>query len=221
MDRVTLVSSDPYLIDAVRGPLRDAGYNVVTLSGAEETEPDPAAAPDILALDWRQTPLQPAPPFALLSRAWPKARTIVVVAPDQIPDLPPGLEDFILPPIHPDEFVARVRQALCRRRGADSAGLLTAGDLTLDLTNFQALVAGQAVPLTYMEYQLLRYLMTNAGDVVTRDTLLNRVWGYDYYGGSRTVDVHIRRLRAKLGATAARHIETIRNAGYRFVDSPS
>ena len=221
MDRVTLVSPDPSLIVSLRLPLRDAGYDVVTLSGGEEAQPDPAAAPDVLALDWRGTPLQPAPPFALLTQAWPRALTIAVVTHHQLPEMPPALEDFVLPPIPPEEFVARVRQALWRRRGANPADLLVAGDLTLDRTSFQVLVGGQAVPLTYMEYQLLRYLMTHAGAVVTRDTLLNRVWGYDYYGGSRTVDVHIRRLRAKLGAVAARHIETVRHAGYRFVESPA
>ena len=221
MFQVTLVSGDESLITSLRGPLADAGYDVVALSGSEEAEPDPAAAADVLAVDWRGMPLRPAAPFAELRRAWPRALLVAVVTSDQLADLPPGLEDFVLPPLSPQEFVARIRQALWRRRGASLDDLIVAGDLTLDLTNFQVLVGRQAIALTYMEYQLLRYLMTHAGIVVTRETLLNRVWGYDYYGGIRTVDVHIRRLRAKLGSVAARQIETVRNAGYRFVEMPS
>ncbi len=220
MFQVTLVSGDASLITSLRGPLVDAGYEVVALAGSEESEPDPAAAADVLAVDWRGASLRPAPPFVEMRRAWPRALLIAVVTSDQLADLPPNIEDFVLPPLAPEEFVARIRQALWRRRGAGPGDLIVAGDLRLDLTSFQVLVGGQAIALTYMEYQLLRYLMTHAGMVVTRETLLNRVWGYDYYGGMRTVDVHIRRLRAKLGSVAARQIETVRNAGYRFAEVP-
>jgi DNA-binding response OmpR family regulator len=86
----------------------------------------------------------------------------------------------------------------------------------LNLETYQAAVAGKALDLTYMEYELLRFLAARPGKVFTRETLLSRVWGYEYYGGARTVDVHVRRLRAKLGEEHAHLIETVRSVGYRF-----
>ena len=215
MYRVTIVSADRALTENLRQPLRAAGYDVVVWSGAEEVEPDPAAAPDILALDWRD---QAAPARSPFAEAWPNALVLAVVTPSQLADLDPAqmVEDFIVPPVHPEEFVARVRQALWRSRGAKPQNLLVAGGLSLDLASYQVSAAGRPITLTYKEYELLRFLMTHAGTVFKRDTLLNRVWGYDYYGGGRTVDVHIRRLRSKLPPTSAGYIETVRNVGYRF-----
>ena len=95
--------------------------------------------------------------------------------------------------------------------------MLRRGPLVIDLERYTVTVDGEVVDLTYKEYELLRFLATNPGKPFTREALLNQVWGYDYYGGSRTVDVHIRRIRAKI----ERHepfIETLRNVGYRFVD---
>jgi DNA-binding response OmpR family regulator len=94
--------------------------------------------------------------------------------------------------------------------------LIERGPLVLNLETYQAGIAGRALDLTYMEYQLLRFLATHPGKVFTRETLLSRVWGYEYYGGARTVDVHVRRLRAKLGEEHAHLIETVRSVGYRF-----
>jgi two-component system, OmpR family, alkaline phosphatase synthesis response regulator PhoP len=95
--------------------------------------------------------------------------------------------------------------------------VVRAGDLTLDLANYRVAVAGRPVELTFKEYELLRFLVQNPDKVLTREALLKRVWGYDYFGGSRTVDVHIRRLRSKLEDRGHVFIETIRNVGYRFV----
>ena len=86
----------------------------------------------------------------------------------------------------------------------------------MDLVNYTVHVAGRHVELTYKEYELLRFLATNRDRVFTRETLLNKVWGYDFYGGARTVDVHIRRLRSKIEDRHNVFIETVRNVGYRF-----
>ena len=91
------------------------------------------------------------------------------------------------------------------------------GDLVLNLETYQAAISGRPIDLTYMEYELLKFLASHPGKVFTRETLLSRVWGYEYYGGARTVDVHVRRLRAKLGSEHEQLIGTIRNVGYRFV----
>lgn len=127
-------------------------------------------------------------------------------------------DDFVILPALPEELAARVRMAV-RKRTPESSDIIRAGDLTLDLANYRVAVAGHPVELTFKEYELLRFLMQNPDKVLTREALLKRVWGYDYFGGSRTVDVHIRRLRSKLEDRGHVFIETIRNVGYRFVAS--
>ena len=94
--------------------------------------------------------------------------------------------------------------------------LVEHGPLALNLETYQAAVEGRPLDLTYMEYELLRFLATHPGKVFTREILLSRVWGYEYFGGARTVDVHVRRLRAKLGEEHANLIQTVRSVGYRF-----
>lgn len=125
-------------------------------------------------------------------------------------------DDFLLLPALPEELAARLRMAV-RRRTPESGNLIRAGELTLDIANYRVAVAGDPVELTFKEYELLRFLVQNPDKVLTREALLKRVWGYDYFGGSRTVDVHIRRLRSKLEDRGHVFIETIRNVGYRFV----
>jgi DNA-binding response OmpR family regulator len=93
------------------------------------------------------------------------------------------------------------------------------GDLVINLETYQAAVGGRPLDLTYMEHELLKFFATHPGKVFTRETLLSRVWGYEYYGGARTVDVHVRRLRAKLGDDHAGWIQTVRSVGYRFGQS--
>ena len=93
------------------------------------------------------------------------------------------------------------------------------GALTLNLETYQASIANKPLDMTYMEYELLKFLAQNPGKVFTREILLSRVWGYEYYGGARTVDVHVRRLRAKLGEEHAALIQTVRSVGYRFGES--
>ena len=143
---------------------------------------------------------------------------IAVVRSDQLAtfDFSVGFDDFIVHPALPDEIAARVRHAIWLKSGIDSDNTLTAGDLKIDLANYKVYVGGRPIDLTYKEYELLRFLATNQDKVFTREALLNRVWGYDFYGGARTVDVHIRRLRSKIEDATHTFIETVRNVGYRF-----
>jgi DNA-binding response OmpR family regulator len=127
-----------------------------------------------------------------------------------------ALDDFLLSGASPDELCARVRQALWKRHGVDARNILKCGDLEMDLANYTVHISGKPVGLTYKEYELLRFLATNRDRVYNRETLLNKVWGYDFYGGARTVDVHIRRLRSKIEEHHRPFIETVRNVGYRF-----
>jgi DNA-binding response OmpR family regulator len=128
-------------------------------------------------------------------------------------------DDFCFAPFHPAELEARVRHLLWRVGGSVRPDLIEYRELALNIETYQASIGGHPLDLTYMEYELLKFLAQNPGKVFTREMLLNRVWGYEYYGGARTVDVHVRRLRAKLGEEHAGLIQTVRSVGYRFGQS--
>ena len=128
-------------------------------------------------------------------------------------------DDFCLSPFHPRELEARLRHQLWRAGRGGQPEVVEYGDLMLNLETYQAGIDGRPLDLTYMEYELLKFLAQHPGKVFTRETLLSRVWGYEYYGGARTVDVHVRRLRAKLGEEHAGLIQTVRSVGYRFGQS--
>lgn len=130
-----------------------------------------------------------------------------------------GVHDILLPTTGPAEVDARLR-LLTSRRAAEtttSDGSLAVGDLVIEETTYTARLKGRALELTYKEFELLKYLAQHAGRVFTRAQLLQEVWGYDFFGGTRTVDVHVRRLRAKLGPEYDAMIGTVRNVGYKFV----
>ena len=128
-------------------------------------------------------------------------------------------DDFVVAPVDASELAARLHHRLRRAGHEGSTSIVEQGGLHLNLETYQASIDGRPLDLTYMEYELLKFLTQNPGKVFTREILLSRVWGYDYYGGARTVDVHIRRLRAKLGEEQANLIQTVRSVGYRFGQS--
>ncbi|MGC8462480.1 MAG: winged helix-turn-helix domain-containing protein [Acidimicrobiales bacterium] len=129
-------------------------------------------------------------------------------------------DDLCVEPVRTEELALRIVLLLHRHGTEVHRDLVTHGPLVLDLETYQAAVDGRTLDLTYMEYELLRFLASRPGKVFTRETLLSRVWGYEYYGGARTVDVHVRRLRAKLGEEHAHLIQTVRSVGYRFGQTP-
>ncbi len=128
-------------------------------------------------------------------------------------------DDFCMTPFQPRELEARIAHLFWRTGRGTRPELVEYGPLVLNLETYQAAVGRRPLDLTYMEYELLKFLATHPGKVFTRETLLSRVWGYEYYGGARTVDVHIRRLRAKLGDEHVNLISTVRSVGYRFGQS--
>jgi len=127
-----------------------------------------------------------------------------------------GFTDFILSPVDRVELRVRLGMLHTVNPSITEEEIIRFRDLELNTATYQATVGGEPRDLTFMEYELLRFLVENPGRVWSRDQILNRVWGYDYFGGSRTVDVHIRRLRAKLGEERASWITTVRSVGYRF-----
>ena len=130
-----------------------------------------------------------------------------------------GIDDVILDTAGPAEVEARLRLAVGRtvEAAVEEGGPITAGALVIDEATYSVRLRGRLLDLTYKEFELLKYLAQHPGRVFTRSQLLQEVWGYDYFGGTRTVDVHVRRLRAKLGTDYEVLIGTVRNVGYRFV----
>ena len=137
---------------------------------------------------------------------------------DAISQYDPALnpDELLICPASDDELSLRVQQAVYRVNGPSGSQALSIGDLSIDLERYEVSVAGRRVTLTYKEFQLLALLASNPGRVYTRDALLSQVWGYDYLGGTRTVDVHVRRLRSKVESPGRSFVETIWNVGYRF-----
>lgn len=131
-----------------------------------------------------------------------------------------GADDFLVATASSGEISARLDMMIRRSGRGEDPTVIKIGDLTVNPENYQVYVRGQPLDLTYKEFELLKFLAQRPGRVCDRDLLLREVWGYDYFGGTRTVDVHIRRLRAKLGAEHETLIETIRNVGYRLVPRP-
>ena len=190
-------------------------------SAVNRAEPDDGWAGAIICAD-----ADPEGGFALCralrKRDLPLEPVLLLVSGTQLGDLELRddlFDDFCLAPFHPRELEARLKHLFWRTGRGTRPDLVEYGDLVLNLETYQAAISGEPLDLTYMEYELLKFLSSHPGKVFTRETLLSRVWGYEYYGGARTVDVHVRRLRAKLGEEHANLIQTVRSVGYRFGQS--
>jgi DNA-binding response OmpR family regulator len=204
---------------ALHSDLRSLGYQVAALSLDRVGERPPASVA-VLATEGA---------IAACARASEEIRSS---AEDAVPILwvvdPPDLgalerhnglfDDFLRIPYATPELDARLRRLRRDAGGADTE-VVRIGRLEMDPGSYRASVDGRPLKLTYMEYELLRYLASRPGRIHTREAILRGVWGYDYYGGMRTVDVHVRRLRAKLGQEHARMIETVRGVGYGLLGS--
>ena len=147
-----------------------------------------------------------------------KLPVLAVVPKDRVFDYDPSLnpDEFILCPFAQEELVARVKQAIYRVNGPSGNQVLKIGQLLIDLEKYEVMMTGRRVSLTYKEFQLLVLLASSPGRVYSREMLLSQIWGYEYLGGTRTVDVHVRRLRSKIEDPDNSFIETIWNVGYRF-----
>jgi DNA-binding response OmpR family regulator len=160
-----------------------------------------------------------------LCRSWRSAcdeRSVALVGlvpSDRVGELEPhwGLDDFLVYPSTTAELLARLRFLLSRLALSAPANGLRLGDLSMDFDRYEVTLRSETLYLTFKEYELLKFLATHLDRVFTREALLAQVWGYDYYGGTRTVDVHVRRLREKLGPRYGELIQTVRQVGYRFV----
>jgi DNA-binding response OmpR family regulator len=217
---IAIVSNQDDVQRLVTAALATTDYRLATLPHADSTVDELAQNPPYVLIfdhgdgghgqEWRTlaTHEQLREHTALLA--------LVRIEQPQLLEEMPQPEDFVLWPATPVEVLLRVRAILRRRANVDAENILRCGDLLIDLANYKVMLEGHPIELTFKEYELLRFLASNRDKVFTREALLNRVWGYDYFGGARTVDVHIRRLRSKIEDRGHAFIETIRNVGYRF-----
>ena len=193
---------------------------VLPLEAAALVDAPPA---DVVVLDARRELVAARATSRLLRTTGASAPLLAVVTEGALAAVASdwGLDDVVLDSAGPAEVEARIRLALGRVEAAAAAVSRTeeirSGDLAIDEATYQARVGARTLDLTFKEFELLKYLAQHPGRVFTRAQLLQEVWGYDYFGGTRTVDVHVRRLRAKLGPEREALIGTVRNVGYKFV----
>jgi DNA-binding response OmpR family regulator len=193
---------------------------VLPLDAAALVDAPPA---DVVLLDARRDLLAARATSRVLRATGASVPLVAIVTEGGLAAVAPdwGLDDVMLDTAGPAEVEARIRLGLGRVEaaavGGDRSEEIRSGDLAIDEATYQARIGGRALDLTFKEFELLKYLAQHPGRVFTRAQLLQEVWGYDYFGGTRTVDVHVRRLRAKLGPEREALIGTVRNVGYKFV----
>ena len=173
------------------------------------------ARPDVLLIDMTSIPAGDAACADL--RREKKLPVLAIAAPEIAFSLDGTVDDFAVSPVNSRELAARARRLAAHEAPHKASPQIIAGIITIDPDKYEVSVGGRPVALTFREFELLRFLASNPGRVFTRDLLLNHVWGDDFFGGDRTVDVHIRRLRSKIQDETHVYIETVRNIGYRFV----
>jgi DNA-binding response OmpR family regulator len=217
---VLVVEDEEAIASLVRAYLERDGYSVTSVgTGAEALAELERERPQLIVLD---IGLPDIDGFELCRRvrATSSVPIIVLTARDEEPDRVVGFEvgadDYVTKPFSPRELAARVKAVLRRTEPAEPADALVLGDVVVHLRGREVSVGGEPVELRTREFDLLAYLIENRGAVVTRDQLLDHVWGLDYPGGTRTVDVHVAQLRSKLGRPEL--IRTIRRVGYKAVE---
>ncbi len=221
-DKILIVDDEPALLDTLALNLRGSGYEVVTAAdGAAALDVARAQSPDLVILDLMLPELDGLTVCRSLRQAADTPILILTARTgelDKIIGLESGADDYLTKPFSLGELQARIR-ALLRRAGPRRVSdEIRSGDLLLNLVSRRAFVGDRELALSPKEFSLLAELMRHHGAVLSRDLLLTRVWGYDYYGDSRTVDVHVRWLREKIEMDPSQpaRISTVRGIGYRF-----
>jgi DNA-binding response OmpR family regulator len=224
--RALIVEDEENLVRLVRGYLEREGFEVSeALDGLAALEAAREVNPDVVVLDWMLPKLDGMDvlrEFRRFSDAYVIVLTARVEEVDRIVGLSTGADDYLTKPFSPGELVARIRAMLRRPRGemraAGEEDSLSFGELSVDRGRREVWLKGVEVSLTAIEFDLLTTLASRPGLVFTREQLLSRVWGEDYFGGDHLVDVHIANLRKKIEAEPAnpRYVQTVRGVGYRF-----
>ena len=216
---ILLVEDEPSVGELVRGYLSRDGYRVIWVRSGEEALVELDRHPVRLVLLYIGLPGKDGFEVCREMRRRSEVPIVMLTARDEEPDRVVGLEvgadDYLTKPFSPRELVARMKAIFRRTERQDHADRLELADVVLDRDSHDVTVSGRPVELTAKEFDLLAFFMANPGVVVSRDLLLDRVWGQEYPGGTRTVDVHVAQLRRKLGRPDL--IRTLRGAGYKAV----
>ena len=224
MYRILLITDDWTAKKPLKSGLLERGFSVSALTSAELLKEDfvPPEKLDVAVADLERCATEPGKICHAIKRdrMLKDLPLILLVLETQLGrlDFGWGVEDYLTLPVSPKRLAERLNFLLWKLHRVEPSNGYSAGGLVVDFERYEVHVKGQPADLTYKEFELLKFLVTHPGKALTREALLDKVWGYDFYGGTRTVDVHIRRLRAKIETGSAVYIETIRNVGYKFLD---
>ena len=227
MTKILIVEDEESVIDPLELLLSKEGFTIETArNGREALEKFEKVLPDLVLLDL-MIPIISGTEVCRQIRAKSQVPIIMLTAKDTEVDKVVGLElgadDYIVKPYSKAELVARIKAVLRRQCGevtSEVSGVITAGPISIDIDRHLVMINGAATSLPLKEFELLEFLLRNKGRVLTRTQLIDRVWGSDYFGDTKTLDVHIKRLRAKIENDPANpvYIQTIRGLGYKFED---
>ena len=224
MTKVLVIEDEEGIGSALEYQLSREGYDVTWVQdGAQGLETFETSGADLIVLDL----MLPSMSGEDVCRSIRKKSAVPVIMltakgdeVDRVVGLELGADDYVTKPFSTRELMARVKAVLRRGRApAEETDVLEGGDIRLDIDRVEATVRGAPVHLTRKEFEVLELLMRNAGRVLSRGTLMDQVWGSDYYGDTRTLDVHVKRLRAKCEVDPhdPKHLTTVRGIGYKFV----
>ena len=226
MYRVLLITDDWQQKKSLKSELLERGFTVTPAASAEVFQ-DAFAPPDhldVVVVDLERCATEGAKLCHALKRERPfkELPLVLLVTEEQLGriDFGWGVDDYLTLPVSAKRLAERLNFLVWKLHRVALKNGFSLGELVIDFERYEVRVKGAPVDLTYKEFELLKFLATHPGKPFTREILLDKVWGYDYYGGTRTVDVHIRRLRAKIELGGAAYIETVRNVGYKFLAPP-
>jgi DNA-binding response OmpR family regulator len=217
MRRALLVSDDVHTLAWIRQALSRLDLTLVEGRSKDLADTLAAGDVDLVVADAGRTPEPLAHAVENAASDGMEVSLLLVVEPEALSSmrLPTRVQaDFFVRGGSSDELLARVRALLWPGEEASTQELIRVGEMTVNLATYQAYANGAPIDFTYLEYALFAFLVTHPDRAYSREVLLRRVWGTDYYGGSRTVDVHIRRIRSKIGGELSDRLETVRNVGY-------
>jgi DNA-binding response OmpR family regulator len=217
MKRVLIAADDDHTRAWIHRAMAGMDVHLLDASGAELSERLLEGEFDLVVADAGSTPNGVVDALESAVRSGASVRALLVLEPEGLAGLAPParlLADFMVRGGTSEELAARIRFQLWPGQEVSDADLIRVDDLVLNLATYQAFTDSGPVDFTYQEYALFSFLVTHASRAYSREMLLSRVWGSDYYGGARTVDVHVRRIRSKLGPELARRLQTVRGVGY-------
>ena len=227
MQHILLVTDDWAKKKPLKSELLELGYALMPMPSTEALGEQlvPPKQLDVVVIDLERCAADNAKLCRTLKRERPFSEVpfILLVTEAHLGrlDFSWGIEDYLTLPVSAKRLAERIKFLLWKLHRSQPRNGFSAGELVIDFERYEVRLKGAPVDLTYKEFELLKCLATHPGKVFTREVLLNKVWGYDYYGGTRTVDVHIRRLRAKIEVGGNAYIQTVRNVGYKFVSEPA